>query len=277
MAFDDKESSVDLGEPFELFLFQFGSKTTAKQGFTNAGETITHVGVDFAPIPIDRNEIVVKQSLDKTSMFLSVARDNPIAVMFRQQAPSYIVSLIIYQGHHGDPDNERPVIWTGRVLSVETDGSEATLNCEPVSTSMRRVGVRYNYQVPCQHVLYGPLCGASLLDGTVTASVIEVGNTTVRLPAGWFGAKNPNKFVFGYIAYETADNVEYRTILDVENDETLHLAGVTNGLNDGDSIDVVLGCNHHMDDCLFIHNRIQNYGGMPVMPMKNPINKNNYY
>lgn len=277
MTFSAKETSAILGEPFELYLFTFGSKSGSKIGFTNSTEEKTHVGVTFKPTKaIDRGRIVVKQSLDKSQLQVTVARDHPLVDLYKQQAPSYVVTLIIYQGHHNDPDDERPVIWTGRVLGVEWEDSEATLLCEPVSTSMRRVGLRYNYQLPCQHVLYGPLCGASLLAGTVTDNVAEIGTSTIRMPPGWYGAKNPAKFVYGYIAYDTADNTEYRTILEVENDETLHLAAPPTGLNVGDEVNVILGCNHHLDDCLFVHDRIESYGGMPLIPSKNPIHKNNF-
>jgi hypothetical protein len=48
------------------------------------------------------------------------------------------VSLIIRQGHIGDPDSEFLVIWAGRIVAAHREGGEAVLSGEPVSTSLRR-------------------------------------------------------------------------------------------------------------------------------------------
>lgn len=274
MSFATAEESRFEGQPFELFRFQFGSVSTAVVGFTSAAETIEHAGVTYRPVPMSRNAVVVKQTLDKSELKVQTTRDHPIAQQFRQRAPAYVVSLTVFQGHHGSGDVV--ALWSGRVTSVSWAGSQATLNCEPVATAMRRVAATYNYQIPCQHVLYGSLCRADKQTATVVAEALEVLDSAVRLPGGWFGALDPAKFRYGYIQYQTPTNIEYRTILRVENSETLVLSQPPTGLSPGDSVTAVLGCDHSLGDCRDVHDNLPNYGGMPGIPTTNPINRNNH-
>ena len=277
MAFEVIEESRDLGQPYELYLFKYGSDSTAAYGYTDGSVSKTHLGVAFKPLPIKRGTIVANQGLDKTTLQVRMPRDAEVPALYTVQAPSYVVSLTIFQGHHNDPDNELKVVWTGRVQSVQRTGSLATVSCTPASASMKRVGLRYNYQHPCQHPLYGEQCGANKLAATVTANAVEIGEDFIRLPVDWFGALPEDKFVYGIAEWQTSDNIEYRSILEVTSGGVLRLTNKARGLVPGMPVKVSLGCNHQVTDCKNLHSNLQNYGGMPYIPLKNPINKNNHH
>jgi hypothetical protein len=114
-----------------------------------------------------------------------------------------------------------------------------------------------------------------------------VTSTRVTLGAGWSGGRDPSKYAGGMVEWRTVDGtLEIRTIIRIENGGlTLLLGGPTRGLLIGADVDVILGCNHKAGisaqpdgDCLPLHNNIQNFGGQPWIPFKNPIGLvNNYY
>ena len=110
-------------------------------------------------------------------------RKNPaLTDLFRQSPPGIVVRLNIYRGYLGE--DAYILEWTGRILSMTlrpVDG-EAEFSCEPISTSLRNIGLRRKYQLGCPHVLYGTACNAALLahtesgfiSGIVSQSTIDV-------------------------------------------------------------------------------------------------------
>ena len=281
MAFETREESRSLGEPVDLYLFRYGSQANAYYAYTDAEQPITHDGIVYAPATIKRGNFTASGTLDKTVLQVNTPINTDIANLFRVYPPGQVVTLVIRQGHANDPDVDFPVIWTGRVIQCERDGSEATLSCEPVATSMRRTGLRRNYQLSCPHVLYGPQCGANKLAATLTTQVINLTDSRITLQDGWSGSINPNKYIGGLVEWNTGAGGESRTILRVIDLKTLVLSGPTTGIVAGQNIDVILGCNHQMGvgpqpdgDCLPLHNNIQNFGGQAWIPTANPINTN---
>jgi hypothetical protein len=281
MSFENYEESRGLGEPVDLYLFRYGSQANAFYAYTDAERVVTFGGIDYQPITIKRGNFTASGTLDKSTLAVNCPINTGIAELFRVYPPGQVVTLIIRQGHVNDPDAEYKVIWTGRVIQCEREGSEATLSCEPVATSMRRTGLRRNYQLSCPHVLYGAQCKASKLAATMTTQVINLTDSRVTLQDGWSGAINPNKYIGGMIEWNNAPGKEQRTILRVIDLKTLVLSGPTSGIVAGQNIDVILGCNHQMGvdpqpdgDCLPLHNNIQNFGGQAWIPTSNPINTN---
>ncbi len=87
-----------------------------------------------------------------------------------------------------------------------------------------------------------------------------------------------------------AGDTEQRTILQIAEDmKTLTVSGFLRGFEVGDSIDVILGCNQQFEmnedgiglapdtDCHFLHNNINNFGGCPFIPKKNPVGRLNQF
>jgi hypothetical protein len=89
-----------------------------------------------------------------------------------------------------------------------------------------------------------------------------------------------NKFVNGFVEWQTAQgNLETRSILQITATDTLLLSGFHTGLEVGDSITAVLGCQRNLDDCENLHNNVNNYGGQAWLPVDNPLSPSNnkYY
>lgn len=288
MSFEAYEESQDQGGPIQLHLFRYGTEAAERYAYTSHTEEITvdHGGsvgeVTYTPVPVRRDAITSNGTLDKSALGLNLDIGTDLAELFRVYPPSSVVTLTIYEGHIDDGDGEFLAVWAGRIIVANREGSELALSGEPVSTQLRRPGLRRHYQYGCPHVLYGPACNADKESATVTATVVGVSGSTVTLDAGWEGYFDPDKFVRGMLEWTPAGgSVQRRTIVRRSGD-TLSLSGIPADLAASDSVDVVLGCNHKAfaeegGDCLPLHDNILNYGGQKWIPLKNVVNSNPYY
>lgn len=248
--------------------------------YTNGESPVTKDGIVFLPIPVSHANITASGSLDKSTLEISMAQGQEVGDLYIAYPPSQVINLIIYQGHAGDdPDlpYNYPVAWTGRVLGVQHPPNETKFTCEPISTSIRRPGLRRNYQVTCPHVLYGDQCKANRRRATRRVVVRAIGASTVTLAPGWAGSHPQASYAGGMISWQINGSLEARGILRVDGDVIRLPAGVRN-LAVGDSIDIALGCAHNMADCRNLHSNIANFGGQPYIPYTNPIGmKVNFY
>lgn len=279
MSFAPIEESRSLGEPITLFLFVFGEGPLDFYAYTDAEQVIFHEGREYQPVPIDRSAITASGTLDKANTTIKMPSEEGLPELFRSYPPSGVVYLTIKQGHAGDPDEAFLVQWTGRVLSSGREAGEATLVCEPVSSSLRRPGLRRNWQYGCPHLLYDSECRANQIAATVTTTATGFDSSLVNLPDGWNGSFDADKFVNGVIQWTSeTGRVEKRRILRILSSRNVVVAGAVRNLAIGQTVEVRLGCNHTLDDCRDLHNNAPNFGGQPWIPLDNPVGlRNKYY
>jgi hypothetical protein len=285
MPFASIETSRHRGQPVTLYHFIYSETayfayTDAENPITRPSEIASGEDVIYEPIPIMRDAIVSSGTMDKSALAIRMPRDVELGDLFRVYPPAQVVTLIIRQGHLSDTDDppEFLVIWSGRVLSVAREGDECVVSCEPVSSSLRRPGLRRHYQFGCPHVLYGPQCSANKATHSVSTTVSALSGTSITLPGGWNGSFDSSKFVEGVVEWiNDAGGTERRKILKVTGNVLL-LGGLLRDLDVGATITAALGCNHQMSDCQNLFANIQNFGGCPWIPTENPIGpRNNYY
>lgn len=288
MTYANFEASAEDGGPIQLYRFVYGTEPGEYAAYTSSTEQqiVDHGGsvgvITYEPIPIKRGNIVSNGTLDKSAIKINLDIGTALAELFRVYPPSSVVTLTIYEGHVDDPDGEFIVVWAGRIISASRDGSELNLSGEPVSTQLRRTGLRRHYQYGCPHALYRGLCVANKAAATVSATVSAVDGTVITLSPGWEGAFSAAKFVRGTLEWTPpGESARIRTILRVDGDD-LTVSGVVPDLAASDAVDVVLGCNHRAfaadgGDCEALHDALVSYGGQPWIPTKNVINKNPYY
>lgn len=280
MSFAARETSRTLGAPIALFLFTYGPNPGDVFAYTSCEDEVTFDGNTYTPIPVYRDTITVSGSLDKVTLEVALDKTLGIVGMFSPYPPSIPVTYKIYLGHVGE--TEFKLNSSGTVLSVRSGVDkggvsssgvyDAILTCEPLSTSMKRSGLRGNYQYGCRLALYGLDCGASQADATVTATVTSVENPYVELPSGWNGSFAMGLFPNGLATWtDGAGHVQVRSILRVlVLTNEIQLGGDISTLEAATSIDLATGCDHQVTGCNH-HNNINNYGGEPWIPLKNPI------
>lgn len=289
MSYDDYEKSRSAQEIVELYLFRFGPDPDAFLALTDAEHPITFDAGDgevvFDPAPIERSQTKAPARLGRNALTVETPKHSPLGQKYFSFMPSGVVTLRIWSGHEPHPDAPPTwsngmafaATWAGRVLEVARTKGTIKLSCEPSGASMKRPGLRRNFQRACPHILYGSGCRADKGSATVSATVASVSSNRISLASGWNATSfSSRKFVGGLVEWTGEHGPEVRLILSVNEPDGLVLAGSTQGLEVSDSVSVVLGCDHTLDDCENIHENVLNFGGHPWIPRKNPVNKNNH-
>lgn len=261
------------GRPIELYRFVYGPLPEHVHLLTDAEKPIVYNGETYSPGQIKRGSTSNSGTLDRSTMEVSVPVGTTIPELFRAYPPGYVVGLTVFQGEASDLAGEFSAVWVGRILACSWEGIEAKLTGEPVSTSFRRAGLRRNYQYMCPHVLYGPRCKASKVAASSPVTVHSISGRDVVLTAL---ISDPTRYEGGMVEWARPDGrSEARTIVSIITTDPLRtgfrLTGPILGLTAGQPLNAVLGCQHTLPSCIALHNNAPNFGGMPWIPLKNPI------
>lgn len=261
MTYDSREISVQDGAPVELYEFARNAKvwryTSSEQDIGDSSET-------WLSVPITRTAVETNTEQARNALKLTVPRNFEIADLFRVSPPTDIIALTVRRFHRGEEDDVA-VIWLGRVLNCSFEGARAVLNCEPVSASLKRQGLRRLYQKQCPHALYGPGCNLDKEDFRHNTTVQEASGVTVTV------ASLPSQSAAGgWIEYEDEDGNLERRFIRSASGTTLILNLPFNEIDSNLAVSVFPGCNHTMEVCDGDYDNILNYGGMPFTPHKNP-------
>jgi hypothetical protein len=282
MAYNTIESSVDDGSPINLFEFRYGDGGDDVFRYTNNHEQVVAAGRIWSPFNITHGPIVTSGSLDKAELPVNMPSDIPLAALFLVTPPSRQVLLSIWRGHalaNGYDDFVR--IWTGRVISPTWHESEIELSCEPVATSLKRIGLRRYYQYGCAHYLYGDICRVDKEAHTAYGVVTNIVDTQtfdvqVSLTPTAF---DPARLVAGTFRYDPASGLKaLRTITSatpITGGYRITLMSAIVNLQVGKDFSMSYGCKHNWDGCLQFNNT-PNYGGFPNIPTKNPYRTNTF-
>ena len=270
------ERSRNHGKPFYLLFIQYGSGPTEFFTFTDCEVPVTKDGLEYAVSAFDLGEVTATGTLDNSTMELRTPRSNELFELFRIYPPSTRVSMFVMKGHYGDTTPTFATIWSGRIVNMVVRGSECTFVCEPIITTLKRLGLRRHWQYGCPHSLYQHGCRASKTRVRQSVEIVSIDKTTMTLRPGWNGSLPPEKYIGGYVEIPGA-TVATRTILRVTGNDLL-LAGSLSLASAGMLVGVLPGCAHDMADCKAVHDNILNFGGQPWIPSDNPVgSKNNFY
>lgn len=263
MVFDTRERSVQDGAPVEVFDFAWGA-TVAR--YTSADAQVTVDGNAYAPASLQRSQIETSAERARNAITITCARDFPIAELFRVAPPTEVIQVTVRRVHRGDADPA--VIWMGRALNCEWSGSEAQINCEPVLSSLRRVGLRRKFQRQCPHVLYSQglgACGVSKATHATATTVTSVAGLVLNVAAlatkPWAG---------GFVEWAAPSGTIERRFIVSFSGLGLRLSQAFIGIGAGASVTVYPGCDHTMATCQTVYSNLPNYGGFPFVPLKNP-------
>jgi uncharacterized phage protein (TIGR02218 family) len=262
MTFATLETSGASGSPVELYEFTRG---TSAWRYTSGAEEVTHNLRVYTPAPIQRGGIELGQEMGRAALEVRLARGLDVADDAVAGIPSEVMALTIYRLHRGDA--EVAVAWMGRVLTADYRGVEVVLHCEPVFTSLRRIGLRRLYQLGCPHVLYGSGCGVDPLDHQVQGAVSAISGVTVTVPAADTPADG--HFSGGVLAWSLYGAIQRRMIAGHAG-ATLSLLGQPFGLEVGGTVILLPGCDHILATCSAKFDNSDRFGGFPNIPKKNP-------
>lgn len=259
MSYAALETSTQDGAPVELYTFAQGTQFWR---FTTAPDTGTYAGSEYVPSSITRDRIKQTSDVLKDSLKLEFPRGDAFANQFLGFAPDIVTTVTVMRGHVGD--NEFIPYWKGRVIAAVASGNKIELACESVFSSIRRPGLRARYELTCRHALYAARCGVTPEALQVVGTVSAASGVTISVPAA-------AGFADGYFTggMVKAPDESARFI-------AAHSGGVLTvqrplaGLVVGATVRLYPGCDHLRSTCAGKFNNLDNFGGFPWIPIRNP-------
>lgn len=258
MSYVAREQSAHDGHPLELYRFALGGEQWL---YTSAAQEVAYGADLYQPAFIKRGGFTRGGDTRKSTIEIDVAASNPIALLFRTGWLAATMIVTIFRHHHGDSDFS--VLWKGRITGCRWSGSVATLTSDSVFTLFRRAGLRRVYQIGCPHALYGQGCGLNAEAWRVRlVCAAVVGNQLTVTGAGSYPA---GYFVGGMLRA----GVEYRLVT-AHSGNSITLVDAVPSAMAGGVVDMWPGCGRDMATCNNRFGNLDNYGGLPFLPTKNP-------
>lgn len=264
--------------PAELYRWVNGETVWTQ---TSADQAIEYEGETYEPIQIGRGDLSLSPDLARNSLSVKTTRSNPVALLHLTDLSNNMTTLTVFrvEGASG------MTIWKGRIASAQSDGNEIELSCESIFTSLRRAGLRARYQRGCRHAIYRRGCNvngsANQADHQVDGGATEISGAMVRVPVA--ANRADGRYTGGIL--RGPDGVERLIIRHVGEWLTLQtrVSSLTDAVPnagwdlswdkywDGSvAVSIFPGCKHTREDCNTEFNNIENYGGFPWIPGKNP-------
>lgn len=267
MTYSAFEYSSQSGAPVYRFLFSLGNNLYAR---TTEPVIVSDSNYTWTPSPIRVSEFSQTNELNKDPLKITLPRDDEFAALFVGGVPETITSVTVYRLHALDQDNEWRLYWKGRVTGIDNADDAVELECENIFSSMQRPGLRAKYTITCRHALYGRGCNLNDYDFAEVATVVSMSGRNLTLSTSPSDAT-----LYNGGTLETSDGlVRYiRSQQDTAIELLSSLPSLEEAVNDSTGSAVVTlypGCNHTTSDCSTVFNNIENFGGFPFMPSKNP-------
>ena len=262
--YSDFENTNDLATPIELYEFTQG---TQNWYYVSGADTVIRAGRQYLPSPIERDRVTQTDDLFRNSIRLPFPRTNDFASQYLGFAPDNVTSVTILRGHLGDPDEEFIVYWKGRVIGAKASQNKIDIECESVFTSIKRPGLRARFEQSCRHTLYLNGCNADkeLYKFDSTATQITAGlNVTVT------GAQSQTDgyYIGGMLI--TPDGAS--RFITAHTGSVVRLSRPLQTLEVGGAVSLFPGCDHLRETCENKFNNLDNFGGFPFIPRRNPFN-----
>lgn len=263
MTFPPLETSVESGQPVELFKFTLGTETFA---FTGSEDEITLDAVTYKPLAISRDKIISSIEDRQSRLTVTVPATNEFVRKYIGIVPGQRATLELLRFHRTDVDEQSVLLFKGliQMVSFTKNAKEAKILVLPLTIAQRETP-RFTYQNLCNHMLYDSRCTIAESAFEFNFGVTVVSGNTITVP----GAEIPTPsdfFEAGFVAFDD----DFRLVKAQSGDElTLSLPFVNSPLGSG--VRVQAGCKHRLViDCQDKFANVVNFGGFPFVPTKNP-------
>lgn len=275
MSYASREASAQDGSPY--FLAEFRQEDAVWR-YTTSGVDILSAGHAWEAVPMLLGAVNQSGEMSKDVLSFGFPLDNLFARGFLTYSPDSRTSVTLFRGHVGDP--EVVVYWKGRVATVKASGSEVSLECEPIFTSLRRPGLRARYQKSCRHALYHTGCTLDKEDFAVEALCTAASGSSLTVPSA---ALLPTGYLIGGMV--RGPDGSFRYVVDHQGPlltlmrplEVMPKALASGGYGDGYGeyyggpwVRLYPGCDHSRSMCQTRFLNSLNYGGFDWIPSKNP-------
>lgn len=220
----------------------------------------------YASLPIERNELALGAEAAKAGLDLKLPPNcDLVRHLLANSLTGDTTSITLRIGRRdtlGDYWLISGTRWMGRVLGVEVADDVARVRCESAQVSLKRIGLRRLYSRKCSHVLYSAACGASPI--SASAIVLSSNGREVELDGG-VPAIVSGGLAGGWL--QTSAGARHMIVVE-HLDKVELLYPVT--IETGSTVQLTAGCDHSTATCGTRFGNLDNFGGFPFIPVKNP-------
>lgn len=250
-------------------LFRFAEAGVDPVAQTSGNVEVSYGGLDYEPWPISRTQVESKNEISRAGIEVRMDLSNPIAQRYLADPVDVVVVLTIFRQVDEDGVVTTTTFWKGRLAAVKASNKKVTLTFESVFTSMKRPGLRARYQRACRHGLYARGCTLDPEAFSIDVNALSTAGAVVVVDS--VAGAPDNRFRGGML--RGPDNVVRFIVKQVGTTLTLsrQYLVLNQAVADGPTaIKLYPGCAHNMEDCLGVFNNLDNYGGFPWLPNRNP-------
>lgn len=258
MTYAATDTSRQDGRPYELYKFTNGTNTWL---YCTGSQSITYNSEIYQPATIIRGQTEASQEFGKSQLKIDIPFDLSLALFLAAGLPVGFISVTVFRAHFDD--GEYITHWRGRVISAGWRGTQCSITCEPVFTSLQRAGLRMVYQRQCRHALYSAGCAVNKASFAVAGTVdTAVQNQVFVNAASGFA---DNYFTGGMLSTD-----EGSRLIVSHAGTSLTLITPLSILSGGTPVTLYPGCDHTLETCNSKFANSINFGGQPWIPTKNP-------
>ena len=233
--------------------------------YTNISHSLWHNGELYVPETIKRSNIEQNNEQSRSTLSIKLPRDNPLGAAFIAEAQDWPVSITLYEQKGG----VITVIWVGSISAHIASGSEVSLDCINAIASQARFGLRARYQKTCRHALYKEGCNLTASDWDYAGVCTSIDGTTVVVPEA--ANLTDGDLTSGMLEYSGVKKYIRKHVGDILIlMHPFHILAKEVAINGPASITLYEGCSHSLTVCNLKFNNLNNFGGMPWLPTKNP-------
>lgn len=265
MTYAAYETSEYSGRPVEIYEFQNGQSYWR---YTSADETVVWSATNWNAENIERSAIIQSPEGIRNQLKLTVPRDFPPALLYRQLIPLYDTTVIIRRLHRDDPDEEAVVLWQGRVFDVlwPAGKGEVTMNFEPSIGSVKSEALRGRWQQRCNHSIYDEFCALEFVTWSTSYSVAAISSDKLQITLNGLGSATPSASHWkGGLLRLGSDQFN---MIEGHSGDVMTLWRYMPGLAIGSTVLVAPGCMNLKSRCISPFNNFNNYLGAPDVPLK---------
>lgn len=263
-SYSDKETQ-ETRLPVELY--HFWDEFNNHWYFTSGDVSFTYDANVYIPIVIKRGTIEYNQQIEATKVTIEMNHINQPAIQYILSNPIDRIWCQILKTFRDQSPIEPIVMFVGMLKNVNLQDLIAKIDCTGFEYFLKRNVPRYQYQSMCNYFLYSDdECDVDK-DLYKTETTIEsIDSTGLTITSADFALKDDDYFSWGYLIFENAKRmIIYHT------GDTIKLRYPITDLAVDSAITVYAGCNRNVETCRDKFDNLDNFFGMPYIPVDNPV------
>ena len=252
----------------KIFLFEFQRDGNVWRK-TNAPSDVVYLTNTFEAATIGSGNLEQTTEQSKSNLEVKLDIYDAFSQEFLGGFNDSIMTLTLFV----QSDEGTVVGWKGRLSEILPKDPNLVLRFESIFTSLKRPGLRARYQKTCRHLLYGRGCNLDPETFAVSGLLVDLNKTVLQIAEA---ALQPNGYYLGgmvkmpnnELAYIISHSGEFLTIQ--RENETLSADFETSGPSTI-TINIYPGCDRLRQTCNTKFANLDNYGGFPWIPTRNPM------